>query len=124
VLDGGIPTAPTGAPPVTAPRKPLSNAPVVSIITGNIVHRINCGSTNQVVVPPDNTVWTPDQYSTSGLSYNTCGNILTSIYCASRYFRAKDTVPHRYNLPVPANQRTYTVRLHFAEQVRLFPFWF
>jgi hypothetical protein len=87
---------------------------------GNIVHRINFGSTNHVTVPPNNVVWTPDQYSTSGLSFSTCGNTTTSIYCTSRYFRIVDAVPHRYNIPVPTNRQTYTVRLHFAEQVRLF----
>jgi hypothetical protein len=118
VLDGGAPIAPAVAP-ILAPIKLPTNAPIVTTNIGNIVHRINCGSTNQVAVSPNNIVWTPDQYSTSGLSYNTCDNTASSIYCTSRFFRTSDNVPHRYNLPIPANMRTYTVRLHFAEQVRV-----
>jgi Malectin domain len=133
VLDFGTPNAapvkvPVKAPvkvpliaplkaPVKAPIKPVTAAPVPTT-DGNIVHRIDCGSTNQVVVPPNNVVWTPDQYSSSGLSYNTCGTNAASIYCTSRYFRVVDPAPHRYYLPVSANNRAYTVRLHFAEQVR------
>jgi hypothetical protein len=83
------------------------------------IHRINCGSTKQVVVPPNNVVWAPDQYSTPGKMYDTCGTNTTSIYCTNRYFRTVDSAPHQYNLPVPTNNRTYTVRLHFAEQVRV-----
>jgi hypothetical protein len=83
------------------------------------IHRINCGSTKQVVVPPNNVVWAPDQYSTPGEMYDTCGTNTTSIYCTNRYFRTIDGAPHQYNLPVPTNNRAYTVRLHFAEQVRL-----
>ena len=105
--------------PVKTPIQLPTKATIVptTTIAGNIVHRINCGSTNQVVVPPNNIVWTPDQYASSGLSFNTCGTITTSIYCTSRYYRAADPAPHRYSLPVFANNRAYTVRLHFAEQV-------
>lgn len=124
VLDGGAPFVTPAATPTKAPLKLPTKAPVVSPTVGNIVHRINCGNTNQVVIPPNNIVWTPDQYSSSGLSYNTCGDISTSIYCSSRYFRATDAAPYRYNLPVSSNKRTYTVRLHFAEQVRLRLFCF
>ena len=90
-----------------------------NVTAQNILHRINCGSTQQVVVPPNNIIWAPDTYSTPGLTYNTCGNITTSIYCTSRFFRAIDTAPHRYNLPISVSNRTYEVRLHFAEHVRL-----
>lgn len=82
------------------------------------IHRINCGSTKKVVVQPNNVVWAPDQYSTPGEMYDTCGTNTTNIYCSNRYFRSVDSAPHQYNLPVP-NNRAYTVRLHFAEQVRL-----
>ena len=85
----------------------------------DILHRINCGSTKQVIVPPNNITWAPDKYSTAGLNYNTCGNATTSIYCTSRVFRSNDTTPHRYNLPIAVSNRTYEVRLHFAENVRL-----
>jgi Malectin domain len=109
-------TPPTKAP-VLAPIKPPTKAPVPTT-TETIVHRINCGSANQVAVPPNNIVWTPDQYSSAGVLFNTCGNITNSIYCTSRFFRTSNAAPYRYNLPVTSN-RTYTVRLHFAEQVRL-----
>ena len=111
-------TPPTKAP-VLAPILPPANAPLPTT-GGNIVHRINCGSTKQVVVPPNNVVWTQDQYSSSGLSFDTCGDVTTSIHCTSRYFRTTDAAPHRYNLPVAVSNRMYTVRLHFAEQVRYF----
>ena len=120
-----LPTkTPTKVPtkiPVVAP-VPLPvpvPVPVPTTNGGNIVHRINCGSTNQVVVPPNNVVWTIDQYASGGLPYNTCGNVTTSIYCTSRYFRTADVIPYRYNLPVAVSNRTYSVRLHFAEQVRI-----
>jgi hypothetical protein len=111
--------APTKAPvvvPVPVPVPPVP-VPVPTTTVGNIVHRINCGSTAQVIVPPNNVVWTPDQYATGGLPYNTCGSVTNSIYCTSRYFRTTDVTPHRYQLPVAVSNRMYTVRLHFAEQV-------
>ena len=117
-------TVPVQRPPVPPP----------VVIVGNIVHRINCGSTQQLIVPPNNVVWTADQYVTNGQSYNTCGSdhskntsmpttknttaIINSIYCTSRYFRKIDATPYRYNLPIPVSNRTYQIRLHFAEQVR------
>jgi hypothetical protein len=112
--------APTKAPlsiPVPVLTAPIS-API-PMSNGNIVYRINCGSSNQVIVPPNNIVWSPDQYVISGLPQNTCGsNITNSIYCSSRYFRAVNGQPFRYDLPVPVSNRTYELRLHFAEQVR------
>ena len=118
-------TSPIKAPvkaPTKAPIPAPVSAPVVVPTSGNIVHRINCGTTKQVIVPPENIVWTPDQFSTMGLSYNTCGNITTSIYCTSRYYRPTDVTPYRYELPVAVSNRNYQVRLHFAEQVRLAEF--
>ena len=115
--------APTKAPvavPVKVPTKTPVVVPVPVPTGGNIVHRINSGSTSQVIVPPNNIVWTPDQYAVGGLPYNTCGNVTTSIYCTSRYFRTTDAAPHRYDLPIAVSNRTYEVRLHFAEQVRIF----
>ena len=115
--------APTKAPvavPVKVPTKTPVVVPVPVPTGGNIVHRINSGSTSQVIVPPNNIVWTPDQYAFGGLPYNTCGNVTTSIYCTSRYFRTTDAAPHRYDLPIAVSNRTYEVRLHFAEQVRIF----
>ena len=112
---------PTKAPvvvPVPLPVPVPAPVPVPTTTVGNIVHRINCGSTRQVIVPPNNVVWTPDQYASGGLPYATCGNVTTSIYCTSRYFRAVDVTPYRYHLPVAVSNRAYTVRLHFAEQVR------
>ena len=114
-----VPIKPPTKAPVLAPILPPANAPLPTT-GGNIVHRINCGSTKQVVVPPNNVVWTQDQYSSSGLSFDTCGDVTTSIHCTSRYFRTTDAAPHRYNLPVAVSNRMYTVRLHFAEQVRYF----
>lgn len=114
--------APTKAPlvvPLPLPAPVPVPVPVPTTNVGNIVHRINCGSTTQVVVPPNNVVWTPDQYASGGLPYATCGNVTTSIYCTSRYFRLVDVTPYRYNLPVAVSNRAYTVRLHFAEQVRM-----
>jgi Malectin domain len=110
-LPGKVPTKLPTKTPAVAPMLPPATA-------GTLVHRINCGATNQVIVPPSNVVWNPDQYASSGLSYSTCGNTTTgSIYCTSRYFRTQDASPFRYNLPVPVSNRTYEVRLHFAEQV-------
>jgi hypothetical protein len=88
-----------------------------STTAGKVIHRINCGSTKQVVTTPNNMVWSPDSFSTIGKSYDTCDGITSSIYCSSRYFRTEDVGPHRYNLPVTETNRLYTVRLHFAEQV-------
>lgn len=113
------PTAPISSPisaPVKAPIKRPTVAPITST-AGNVIHRINCGSANQVIAS-NKDVWSPDQYSTVGMSYNTCGTISTSIYCTSRYYRTTDLAPHRYNLPIAESNRLYTVRLHFAEQVR------
>ena len=128
-------TTPVVAVPIKAPvvpnttvpvHRPLLQPPVV--VVGNILHRINCGSTHQVIVPPNQVVWTPDQYVTNGQSYNSCGNSIddtknpsqnissnitnanstTSIYCTSRYFRWVDQPPYRYELPVPVSNRTYS----------------
>jgi Malectin domain len=116
--------APTKAPvvlPVPVPVPVPVPTPVSTPITtpNNILYRINCGSANQVIVPPNNVVWSPDQYVSSGLPKNTCGNITNNIYCTSRYFQTANGAPFRYDLPVPVSNRTYEVRLHFAEQVRL-----
>jgi Malectin domain len=114
-----VPIVPPTKAPVLVPILPPTKAPVLVPTTAdNIVHRVNCGSTNQVVVPPNNIAWTPDQYAASGSLYNTCGSVSTSIYCTSRYFGTTDAAPYRYNLPVTVSNRSYTVRLHFAEQVR------
>lgn len=114
-----VPAAPSlpVSTPVKVPIKLPTKAPIA--VTGKVIHRINCGSTNQVVAAPNNVVWSPDNYSTLGKSYNTCGSITTSIYCTSRYYHTDDAAPHRYNLPITESNRLYTVRLHFAEQVRL-----
>jgi Malectin domain len=115
-----LPTkVPTKFPTKIPTRVPVPvPAPVTVPTSGNIVHRINCGTTKQVIVPPDNIVWTPDQFSTVGQSYNTCGSVTTSIYCTSRFFRTVDVTTYRYDLPVAVSNRIYQVRLHFAEQVR------
>jgi Malectin domain len=115
---------PTKAPiksPVVLPLQLPVPVPVLAPIlkSNNIIHRINCGSSNQVIVPPNNLVWSPDQYVSTGLPKNTCGNITNSIYCTSRYFSAVNGSPFRYDLPVPVSNRTYEVRLHFSEQVRI-----
>jgi Malectin domain len=123
-----VPSAPIKAPtkspvvlPVSVPVPIPVPTPVLTAIptSNNILHRINCGSSNQVIVPPNNVVWSPDQYVSSGLPKNTCGNITNNIYCTSRYFSEVTGSPFRYDLPVPMSNRTYEVRLHFAEQVRL-----
>ena len=117
---------PNNATTLAPVRRPVATAVPIAIV-GTIIHRINCGSTNQVIVPPNNLVWTPDHYVTNGRSYNTCHANATattnttassSIYCTSRYFRTIDATPYRYALPVPVSNRSYPVRLHFAEQVR------
>jgi Malectin domain len=97
----------------------LSTTLLDNVTAEEVIHRINCGTTQQVVVPPNNITWTPDQYFTPGLKYDTCGNVTTSIYCTSRAFRSTDAAPYRYNLPIAISNRTYDVRLHFAEHVRL-----
>lgn len=96
----------------------LSTTGMKNATAQEVLHRINCGSTNEAIVPPNNVVWSPDQYSAAGLSYNNCGSTTTSIYCTSRYFLTTDSAPRRYELPVTVSNRTYEVRLHFAEQVR------
>ena len=100
----------------------LSGIEVLPIVpttppNSNVIHRINCGSTTQVI-QSSNIVWSADQFVTTGESYNTCGNISTSIYCTNRYFRATRGTPFRYNIPIPYNNAPYQVKLHFAEQVR------
>jgi hypothetical protein len=125
------PTAPTApSAPVTVPVKvpvtvpvapvnvPVAPVPVSAPVSGgSLVHRINSGAANVVIVPPNNVVWNPDQYASSGVPYTTCGTTTTSMYCTSRYFRTKDAAPYLYNIPVPESNRKYEVRLHFAEQV-------
>ena len=115
---------PTRVPvPVAAPVRLPARAPVVApLAVGTVLHRINCGSATSVTTTsPNSVVWSPDQYSNGGVPYNTCGtNSNTSIYCTSRYFQATDPTPFRYNLPVTGSSQTYTVRMHFAEQVRSF----
>ena len=96
----------------------LSTTLLDTVTAEDVIHRINCGSTQQLAFP-NNIIWAPDKYFTAGLKYNTCGNVTTSLYCTSRFFRSTDTAPHRYNLPIAISNRTYEVRLHFAEHVRL-----
>jgi Malectin domain len=105
-------------PAVSAPVKAPIQLPTMGNTAGTALYRINCGSANQVIASPNNVVWDPDRFSTTGKSYNTCGTNTTSIYCTSRYFRTKDPSPFRYELPVTESNKWYTVRLHFAEQVR------
>jgi Malectin domain len=78
--------------------------------------RINCGSTTPVTM--NNVTWNRDEYAMSGALYNTCGNTTNSIYCSSRYFQTKKGTPFQYNIPVPFNNTSYQLRLHFAEYVR------
>jgi Malectin domain len=78
--------------------------------------RINCGSTTPVTM--NNVTWNHDENAMSGAPYNTCGNTTNSIYCSSRYFRTKKGTPFQYNIPVPVNNTSYQLRLHFAEYVR------
>lgn len=108
------PTVPPTTSPVVAP------APAPS--AGDLLHRINCGSANQVIVPPLNTVWDPDIYAVSGNPYNHCNSstINSDIYCSSRFFRSSAGMPFRYSIPIPVANRTYEVRLHFAETVCLY----
>jgi hypothetical protein len=136
VIYGALPSPPTPVAIPSAPIRPPTKAPVKAPVvvpvpvpvpipvvaptstSNNILYRINCGSSNQVIVPPNNIVWGPDQYVSSGLPSNTCGNITNSIYCTSRYFLAANGQPFRYDIPIPVSNRTYELRLHFAEQVR------
>ena len=113
---GGAPSA-----PISAPITP-TNAPIVSpvAVTGNLLYRINSGSSSQVIVPPNNLVWDPDQFVLTGVPFNDCSNMTGSIYCSGRYFQPAYGTPFRYDIPIPASNRTYQVKLHFAESVRLF----
>jgi Malectin domain len=106
------PSAPVSAP-VTSPVTPPTAG------TGNLVYRINSGSSNQVIVPPNNIVWDSDQFVLTGLPYNNCNNRTGSIYCSGRYFQSAYGTPFRYDIPIPISNRTYQVRLHFAESVRV-----
>jgi hypothetical protein len=130
VFDFGTPT-PTPTPiaaPVVVPIRPPVPVPVVVPIRPPapvqsplpaiaLPYRINCGSTTQVT-DDSNVVWSADQYFiSSGKGYNTCGTVTNNIYCSSRYFRAVNGAPFRYNIPVPASNVSYQLRLHFAEQV-------
>jgi Malectin domain len=98
--------------PVKAPI-PVPNPPFVNSTTP---YRINCGSTTPVTM--NNVTWNRDEYATSGAPYNTCGNTTNSIYCSSRYFQTEKGTPFQYNIPVPFNNTSYQLRLHFAEYVR------
>jgi hypothetical protein len=134
-IGSGVPIkAPIKAPPVSSPIKvpvhavvplPASvpQTPTQIVPVGDALYRINCGSSAPVTVAsPNSVVWNPDQYVTTGLSFNTCNNITSTsnIYCTSRYFRTANGAPFRYTIPVPLANHTYEVRLHFAEQVRFF----
>ena len=91
--------------------------------------RINCGATQRyhpVMTQPNNITWHRDAHYQSGQISNRCarsnvvvgGNQSSSIYCTSRYFRsASYGTPLRYDIPVPTNNASYSVRLHFNEQV-------
>jgi Malectin domain len=111
-----VPISPPVPVPVAVPIRPP--APVQSPLPAiPQPHRINCGSTTQVT-DGNNVVWSADQYFiSSGKGYNTCGNVTNNIYCTSRYFRAVNGAPFRYNIPVPVSNVSYQIRLHFAEQV-------
>jgi len=88
------------------------------------LYRINCGSSTQVT-DSNNFVWSADQFFiNSGKSYNTCGSVTNNVYCTSRYFRTINGSPFRYDIPVPVSSATYTIRLHFSEQVRLYVYKF
>ena len=133
---GGAPSAPTVPIPVPTPAQllvpvpapipaapiTLTNAPIVSpvSVTGNLLYRINSGSSSQVIVPPNNLVWDPDQFVLTGLPFNDCSNMTGSIYCSGRSFQPAYGTPFRYDIPIPASNRTYQVKLHFAESVRVF----
>ena len=93
--------------------------------------RINCGATQRyhpVVTQPNNITWHRDAHYQSGQISNRCarsnvvggggGNQSSSIYCTSRYFRsASYGTPLRYDIPVPTNNASYSLRLYFNEQV-------
>jgi Malectin domain len=113
VSDGGLTIA-----LASAKQNPIiSGIEVLPASPKTPLHRINCGSTTQVT-DSNNAVWSADQYFiSSGKGYNTCGTVTNNIYCTSRYFRAVNGVPFRYNIPVPASNASYQLRLHFAEQV-------
>jgi hypothetical protein len=117
-VPSNIPTKiPTKVPTKAPTAMPV---PVPVPVTVTTLYRINCGSTSSaVVMMNDNTTWNKDQYSVSGAVYNTCtvNNISNSIYCSSRYFKTTKGTPFRYNLPIPYNNGTYQLRLHYAEQV-------
>ena len=96
----------------------------------NNVIRINCGASARIpVITPPDISWSKDSYYRSGTISNRCllsnttnsNNNQTggSIYCTSRYFRSSTYgTPLRYDIPVPYNQASYQLRLHFNEQVR------
>ena len=115
---GVVPSAPAGIAPTKTPTKVPSVAPA-SPQTGNVLYRINSGSSSQVIVPPNNLVWDPDQFVVTGLPYDNCNSTAGSIYCSGRYFQTAFGTPFRYDLPVAVSNRTYEVRLHFTEPVRL-----
>ena len=110
-----------GAPPVPVPLPIAPTGPIASPTpgTGNLLYRINSGSSSQVVVPPNNLVWDPDQFVLTGIPYDNCSNLTGSIYCTGRYFQPSYGTPFRYDIPIPISNRTYQVRLHFAESVRV-----
>lgn len=110
----GAPSSPT-AGATTSPIRAPTMSPVHS--SGNLIYRINSGSSSEVMVPPNNLVWDPDQFVTTGLPYDSCNNMTGSIYCTGRYFQAAYGTPFSYNIPIPISNRTYEVRLHFAESV-------
>jgi hypothetical protein len=112
--------APTKSPiivpvPTKVPASILQPVPA-TVPVGTTLYRINCGSTTSAIM--NKVTFHPDQYSLSGAMYNTCGNTTNNIYCTSRYFRTTKGTPFRYNFPVPYNNASYQLRLHFAEQVR------
>jgi hypothetical protein len=119
---GVVPSAPTVIAPTKTPTKVPTKVPSVapaSPQTGNVLYRINSGSSSQVIVPPNNLVWDPDQFVVTGIPYDNCNSTAGSIYCSGRYFQTAFGTPFRYDLPVTVSNRTYEVRLHFAEPVRL-----
>ena len=110
-------TSPTKVPSIAPDTAPVAAPTPTSDV---VVSRINCGSTTSVTM--NNVTWSPDQYFASGRTYvaGICTNATAanSIYCSSRYFQISRGTPFRYNIPVPYNNTSYQVLLHFAEQVR------
>jgi Malectin domain len=92
--------------------------------TATTIHRINCGSNETITVQPGNIVWERDQYyTTESRTYSTC-NATPSLYCNDRYWRVLNIPPYQYNIPVPYNNATYQVKLHFVELVRFASLYF